>query len=148
MHEALERLAGQERVGPSAVAVDELLRRAHEERRRWWRRQGSERGGAGRAKQMIEAVGGACAAEAEQVLMVGVRVPAEGGCEVGADLREAERHVGRAGGAVEVAGGEAGRREAGGLLREGVAESPVGDEAVPPAWMEYGYMQSRVHACE
>jgi len=85
---------------------------------------------------MIEAVGGACAAEAEQVLMVGVRVPAEGGCEVGADLREAERHVGRAGGAVEVAGGEAGRREAGGLLREGVAESPVGDEAVPPAWMD------------
>ena len=68
--------------------------------------------------------------------MVGVRVPAEGGCEVGADLREAERHVGGGGGAVEVAGGEAGRREAGALLREGVAEGPVGDEAVPPAWMD------------
>lgn len=78
---------------------------------------------------MIEAA----AAEAEEVVMV---VAGEGGCEVGADLGEAERHVGGGGGAVEVAGGEAGWWEAGALLREGVAESPVGDEAVPPAWMD------------
>ena len=85
---------------------------------------------------MVKAARGAAAAEPEQVLMVAVSVRTEGGCEVGTDLREAEPHVGRAGGAVEVAGGEAWGRQSGALLREGVAESPVGDEAIPPAWMD------------
>lgn len=86
---------------------------------------------------MIEAApAGADAAEAEEVVMVAVRVRAEGGREVGPDLREAERHVGGAGGAVEMmmAGGEAGGRQPRALLGERVAEGSVGDEAVPPAW--------------
>jgi hypothetical protein len=83
---------------------------------------------------MVEAGRASNAAEAEEVLMVvAVHVRAEGGREVGPDLREAERHVGRTCGAVEVAGGEAGGRQPRALLGERVAEGPVRDEAVPPA---------------
>jgi hypothetical protein len=66
------------------------------------------------------------------VMVVVVAVVLEGGGEVGADLGEAERHVGGAGGAVEVAGGGGWQPRA--LLGEGVAEGAVGDEAVPPAF--------------
>jgi hypothetical protein len=71
----------------------------------------------------------------------------ESGGEVGAHLREAERHVARVGGAVEVAGeaAEAGRRQPRAFLRERIAERPVGDEAVPPAWTNDRI--SFTHAC-
>jgi hypothetical protein len=77
------------------------------------------------------------AAEAEEVwgwVMVVVAV-LERGVVVGAHLREAQRHVARVGGAVELAGeaAQARRRQPRALLRERVAERPVGDEAVPPA---------------
>jgi hypothetical protein len=76
----------------------------------------------------------------------------ESGGEVGAHLREAERHVARAGGAVEVAGeaAEARRRQPRAFLRERIAERPVCDEAVPPAWTNAStdkISYSIIHAC-
>jgi hypothetical protein len=71
-------------------------------------------------------------------VVVVAAVVLHGGVEVGSHLGQAERHVAGVGGAVEVAGegAEARRRQPGALLRQCVAEGPVGDEAVPPAYID------------
>ena len=65
LHEAVERLALQERVW--SITVAKLLHRSLVERRCLWRRQVAERGGAGRREQVVEARSRAATAVAEEV---------------------------------------------------------------------------------
>lgn len=146
----MERLVGlqlKERVRPIARVIPKVLadrcpRVVEEGRRLRW----AEGGGTVGRQEVVEARGDAAAtaaagrsAESQELRGRAVVVAVlESGGEVGAHLRETERHVARVGGgAVEVAGEvaeAAGRRQPRALLRERVAERPVRDEAVPPAW--------------